>query len=234
MECVFCKIIEGALPSSVVCETADAIAIMDIQPIAQGHVLVMPKQHFATLREVPQALAHSLFDLALQIEKSLWETEGIACEGTNILQNNGRSAWQDVHHVHFHVIPRFAGDNFRIKYQPGKPTRAELDAVAGRIGEQLLSKRGVSALPQEDSKLLLRIQEQAPLQLLERAAILHEKRRNGILSEKEQEELHLITETIEKQHITRLELLTELAQRRGIPLKTLMTQLGVAPFPTHG
>lgn len=99
---------------------------------------------------------------------------------------------------------------------------------------ELLSKRSVSALSQEEAKLLLRIQESAPLELLERAAILHEKRRNETLTEKEQEELILITGTIEKLHITRLELLTELAHRRSIPLRTLITQLGVVPFPSHG
>ena len=98
----------------------------------------------------------------------------------------------------------------------------------------MLSKRSISSIPQDEANLLLRIQESMPLPLLERAAILHEKRRDEVLAKNELEELLQITETIENQHIIRLELLTELAIRRSIPLKTLMEQLGITPFPSHG
>lgn len=128
--CIFCKIIKGDLPASIVFENDEIIAIMDIQPINIGHVLVMPKQCYTTLREVPTALAQKIFGVVSKIEKAIWNIEGVQCEGTNILQNNGRSAWQEVYHVHFHIIPRFAGDNFRIKYKPKHPKRTELDNLS--------------------------------------------------------------------------------------------------------
>ncbi|MBK9453199.1 MAG: HIT family protein, partial [Bacteroidetes bacterium] len=68
---------------------------------------------------------------------SLWHTDGIRCEGTNILQNNGRSAWQEVNHVHFHIIPRFTGDDFKIKYEAKRPTRDALNQLADKIKMQL-------------------------------------------------------------------------------------------------
>lgn len=131
--CIFCKIIKSDLPSSVVFENDEVLAIMDINPINFGHVLVMPKKHYQSLREVPTELSQKIFAVVTKIEKALWEIDRIKCEGTNILQNNGRSAWQEVFHLHFHIIPRFAGDNFRIKYVAKKPERVELDAVCGAI-----------------------------------------------------------------------------------------------------
>lgn len=82
---------------------------MDINPINPGHVLVMPRQHYAQLREVPTEVGQALFSAVTQIEKVLWNLPDIQCEGTNVIQNNGRAAWQDVFHVHFHVIPRIKG-----------------------------------------------------------------------------------------------------------------------------
>lgn len=135
--CVFCKIIKGALPASVVYENETTLAIMDINPINKGHVLIMPKKHYASLREMPEQETAQLMSVVAKVEKAVWEVEDIACTGTNILQNNGRHAWQDVFHVHFHVIPRFEGDGFKIKFQAGKPERAVLDQLAGSIAGQL-------------------------------------------------------------------------------------------------
>ena len=106
---------------------------MDINPINRGHVLVMPKTCYSSLKEVPQELALQLMSVVIQIEKALWKVDGLQCEGTNILQNNGKSAWQDVFHVHFHIIPRFAGDNFKIKFQAQKPAREELDEISALL-----------------------------------------------------------------------------------------------------
>lgn len=135
--CVFCKIIKGALPASVVYEDETTLAIMDINPINKGHVLIMPKKHYASLREMPEQEANHLMSVVAKVEKAVWELEDIACTGTNILQNNGRHAWQDVFHVHFHVIPRFEGDGFKIKFQAGKPEREVLDQMAGAISNKL-------------------------------------------------------------------------------------------------
>lgn len=133
ISCVFCRIIRRELPASIVYEDDTVLAIMDINPINQGHVLVMPKHCCQSLQELPDTTAQQVFAVVKKVEAALWQAGDIACEGTNILQNNGRSAWQDVFHVHFHVIPRFAGDGFKIKYQAGRPTRTELDQMAAAL-----------------------------------------------------------------------------------------------------
>jgi histidine triad (HIT) family protein len=137
-KCIFCSIIKGELPASIVFEDDQILAIMDIQPINTGHVLVMPKTCYQLLHHLPASLAQKLFDTVAVVEKALWETEDIVCEGTNILQNNGRSAWQEVNHVHFHIIPRFSGDNFKIKFQAKRPERAELDILSQKISNKLV------------------------------------------------------------------------------------------------
>jgi histidine triad (HIT) family protein len=131
--CIFCKIIQGELPSSIVHEDEHVIAFLDINPINPGHVLIVPKQHYASLKEVPTETAMQLFKVVLDVEKAVWIADGVRCEGTNLLQNNGKSAWQDVFHVHFHVIPRYKGDNFKIKIEAEKPSREELDTMATHI-----------------------------------------------------------------------------------------------------
>jgi len=138
-KCIFCSIIKGELPASTVFEDDELLAIMDIQPINIGHVLVMPKTCYPFLHHVPDKLAQKLFSTVAKIEKALWETEGIICEGTNILQNNGRSAWQQINHVHFHIIPRFSGDQFKIRYQSKHPERAELEQISKKISDKLYS-----------------------------------------------------------------------------------------------
>ncbi len=136
MDCIFCKIIRGKVPSSKVYEDEEVIAFMDLFPIHEGHVLVVPKQHYATLREVPLVLAEKLMKVVVQLERSIWES-GLTWEGTNILQNNGTSAGQDVHHVHFHIVPRDSEDGFRFKYTALKPSRADLDQTAQTLRNSL-------------------------------------------------------------------------------------------------
>jgi histidine triad (HIT) family protein len=135
--CIFCKIVRSELPASIVYENDEVLAIMDIQPINTGHLLVIPKTHYQFLHQVPHELGQKLFAAVQTLEKALWQVEGLRCEGTNILQNNGRSAWQEVPHAHFHIIPRFADDKFKIRFQAGKPDRADLDQLAARIVQAL-------------------------------------------------------------------------------------------------
>lgn len=140
MDCIFCKIIAGELPASKVYEDEQLLAFMDIRPVNEGHLLVVPKNHHALLKDMPLESADHLFKTAIRIERCLWETD-IPCEGTNLLQNNGATAWQEVHHVHVHVIPRLSGDYSRIKLSLSalKPNRTELDTTAKKIEAALQS-----------------------------------------------------------------------------------------------
>lgn len=135
--CVFCAIREGKLPASKIYEDEEVLAIMDIQPINPGHVLVLPKAHYGQMKDLPASLAAKIFAVVKQVEEALWKTDAIPCAGTNILQNNGRIAFQEVHHVHVHVIPRIAGDGLKVHLPTHKTERAELDELSEIIAEYL-------------------------------------------------------------------------------------------------
>lgn len=135
MDCVFCRIIAGELPGSVVHRDARCIAFLDIRPFHPGHLLVVPLAHASGLAELdPEDGAH-VFRVAQQLASTLKASEAVRCEGVNLLLADGAVAGQEVFHVHLHVLPRFPGDTFR--FRPGPlgppPTRAELDALAAAL-----------------------------------------------------------------------------------------------------
>lgn len=130
-DCIFCKIAGGDIPSSTVYEDADFRAIMDISPANKGHVIIIPKDHFANVFEIPEDLAGKAFQIAKKIAKA--EKELFNCDGVNILQNNGEAAGQTVPHFHLHLIPRFEGDGQTIGWNPGKPSGEELAALAQEL-----------------------------------------------------------------------------------------------------
>ena len=132
--CAFCDLIHGAGEVSVCYEDADALAFMDIQPVNAGHVLVVPRQHFESLLDIPQDLAMHLFEVAMRIGPVVRKVSG--AQGMNIVVNSGRAAGQDVFHYHVHLIPRKVGDGFDIPLPFGgspMPDRTQLDACAVRI-----------------------------------------------------------------------------------------------------
>ncbi|KKY24610.1 putative hit domain protein [Phaeomoniella chlamydospora] len=98
--CIFCKIIKGEIPSFKLFESDKVFAFLDIQPLAYGHALVIPKYHGAKLGDIPDDQLTEVLPVAKSIAKA------IGAEDYNILQNNGRLAHQLVDHVHFHVIPK--------------------------------------------------------------------------------------------------------------------------------
>lgn len=131
--CVFCKIIAGEIPSTAVYEDDDFKAILDVNPAARGHVIIIPKKHAANIYELEDADAAKVFPIAKKIAAALQKTYG--CDGVNVLQNNGEAAGQTVFHLHVHVIPRYNDDDIKIKWKPGETP--DLDAVAKEIGKNL-------------------------------------------------------------------------------------------------
>ena len=132
--CIFCDLIHGAGEVSICYEDRDAIAFMDIQPVGAGHVLVVPREHFESLLDIPRPLAMHLFDVAMRLGPTIRRVSG--AEGMNIVVNSGAAAGQDVFHYHVHLIPRRAGDGFDIPLPfPASttPDRTFLDAMAARI-----------------------------------------------------------------------------------------------------
>ena len=115
-------------------EDADVVAFMDVQPVNAGHVLVVPREHFESMEDIPHPLAMHLFEVAMELSPVV---KNVAkADGMNVVVNSGAAAGQDVFHYHVHVIPRCQGDGFDIPLPfPGSemPDRTVLDVHAARI-----------------------------------------------------------------------------------------------------
>src|SRR5436305_7740525 len=136
--CTFCDLIHGAAEVSICHEDADAIAFMDIQPVNNGHVLVVPREHYESLLEVPIELGTHLFRVTMRIANAVRNVSG--CTDMNIVVSSGAAAGQDEPHYHIHIIPRREGDGFDIPLPfngSEMPDRTLLDAYAARIGSAL-------------------------------------------------------------------------------------------------
>lgn len=137
--CVFCDIIQGQSPASVVYADEQAIAFMDIQPVVTGHLLVIPRAHAASLAELDPGTGAHLFRVGMQLAAALRRST-LRCEGVNFFLADGEVAGQDVFHVHLHILPRFQGDGFGLHFPPGywdRPSRDALDALAAQVREAL-------------------------------------------------------------------------------------------------
>lgn len=134
--CIFCKILAGEIPSATVYEDELFQAILDVNPAARGHVIILPKNHAANLFELPDEDASRILIVARKIAAAMMKTWH--CDGINILQNNGEAAGQSVFHLHVHVIPRFEGDteHINIGWRPGE-TPEDLQAIADEIKSNL-------------------------------------------------------------------------------------------------
>jgi len=137
--CVFCEIIAGHLPASVVYRDDSCIAFMDIKPVNAGHLLVVPIAHAPSLSDVDPAIGGALFTVAQRLSVAVRKS-GLKAEGVNLLLADGEAAGQEVFHVHLHVLPRFSGDGFGHRFPPSyglEPGRDELDMNAGWIKRAL-------------------------------------------------------------------------------------------------
>jgi histidine triad (HIT) family protein len=132
--CIFCDLIQGAAEVSVCYEDSDAIAFMDVQPVNGGHVLVVPRDHYESMCDVPPKVAMHLFDVSMRLAPIIRDVSG--CGDMNLVVNSGEAAGQNVFHYHVHLIPRRNDDGFDIPLPfPGSqmPDRTFLDAMAARI-----------------------------------------------------------------------------------------------------
>jgi histidine triad (HIT) family protein len=134
MDCLFCKIVEGSIPSNKVYETDNILAFLDITPVNEGHTLVIPKTHYENLFEIPD---ETLSTIALEL-KHLGSAVQKATNagGINIAMNNREAAGQIVPHAHFHIIPRYIADGQKLmhgrKYAEGR-----IDIVAENIKKEI-------------------------------------------------------------------------------------------------
>jgi histidine triad (HIT) family protein len=132
-DCIFCRIGAGTAPASIIAETPDALAFMDINQPTPGHALVIPRLHVRDIYELDDELAASVFSLTVRVAKAV--KLALAPDGLNLLQANERAGQQEVFHFHMHVIARYAGDRDRVRlgWRPDLPARDELDRLAAKI-----------------------------------------------------------------------------------------------------
>lgn len=107
--CIFCKIINKEIPAKIVYEDNDFLAMLDIAPATKGHVLILPKEHAATLTELSDDKASKILVLAKKIINAMMKVHGFT--SYNLIQNNGKLAGQTVNHFHLHLIPRYSVDD---------------------------------------------------------------------------------------------------------------------------
>ncbi len=131
-ECIFCKITKREIPSKIVYENSLNLAFLDISPISTGHTIVIPKNHYSTLEDIPD---HELTELYKVVKKTaMMIHKKLQIDGYNILQNNFAAAGQVVKHFHVHIIPRnFDDDKFRIKIPRTPADEADLHNVLKKM-----------------------------------------------------------------------------------------------------
>ncbi len=131
MDCIFCKIANGEIPAKTIYEDEEFRVILDLSPATKGHALILPKQHFANIYEIPEELAAKAMKLAKKM--AIQMTEKLHADGFNIIQNNNEIAGQTVFHFHIHLIPRYAQDHQNINWQQTSPSAEELEEIKNQI-----------------------------------------------------------------------------------------------------
>ena len=130
-DCVFCKIIAGQIPSYKVYEDEVVFAFLDITPLVKGHTLVVPKAHHATVMETPGEVLGAVNERIPKISRAVLAATG--AKACHVLVNNGSEAMQSVHHLHYHILPRVAGDGFHIPWNAKPIDKAAAPGLVAAI-----------------------------------------------------------------------------------------------------
>jgi histidine triad (HIT) family protein len=130
-DCIFCKILAGELPATIVDQDEHTVSFMDIHPATRGHALVIPRAHSRDLLSIEpndlEAVALAAKRLAERVN------EYLGADGVNVINSCGAAAWQTVFHFHIHVIPRYKGDPLRLPWVPGPGDPVEIAAAAAQL-----------------------------------------------------------------------------------------------------
>jgi histidine triad (HIT) family protein len=130
-DCIFCKIVNGQIPCFKLFEDAETLAFMDINPVHDGHCLVIPRGHYPNVFEIaPEAIAAAA-RTAVRVAKAVNAT--VKPDGLNLMQANGPGAGQSVEHFHFHIFPRRLGDGVAINWEPKPGDMNRIAELAERI-----------------------------------------------------------------------------------------------------
>lgn len=129
--CIFCRIVAGTLPATVVAETGRSLAFMDINPGSYGHLLAVPRRHTADLTTADPDDLTDVVLLAQRLARQVRERLG--ADGVNLMQSSGPAAWQTVFHLHLHVIPRYTGDPLVLPWRPAPGDPAQIAKAAAAL-----------------------------------------------------------------------------------------------------
>ena len=131
-DCIFCKLATGVFPTNSIYEDEDFNVILDASPATKGHALILPKEHYDNVYEMPDALLEKTIKLAKKIIQK--ETDVLGCDGYNIVQNNGEAAGQTVFHFHMHLIPRYKEKNMpMVTWKPNEFPEEEMKDICRRM-----------------------------------------------------------------------------------------------------
>ena len=129
-DCLFCGIVAGTTPATIVLETDDVVGFLDVRPVFKGHTLLVPREHLVTLSDLPESLMVPLLGTAQRVADAI--TSGLGAQGTFVAMNNVVS--QSVAHLHVHVVPRTKGDGLRGFFWPRtKYAEGEAEEYAAKL-----------------------------------------------------------------------------------------------------
>jgi len=131
ISCVFCKIARKQASAALVYEDESVMAFLDIRPLSEGHTLVIPKEHYATIFEIPEELVAHLHRIVKRV--ALAVKKATEADGISIIQQNGKAAGQEIFHLHVHVIPRFEGQKLMRFSETSEVDKEKLNQVAANI-----------------------------------------------------------------------------------------------------
>jgi len=135
MECVFCKIVAGEMPSHKIYEDDKVVAFLDINPVNPGHTLIAPKVHYDNVLDTPDDILQHMIVVIKKITPAI--LKGVGSESCNIEINNGAIAGQIIMHNHWHIMPRFKDDGHRLLFEGEPYKEGEAEKIAGKIKENI-------------------------------------------------------------------------------------------------
>ena len=136
MDCIFCSIVAGDIPAATVYEDEHVFAFMDIAPANPGHTLVIPKQHYRNIFDMPAEVGSKIMKAAVPLANAI--RTALNPDGLNLFQSNEAAGFQTVFHFHLHLIPRWEGDPLaRLSWRPSEGDMEEIGNIAAKIREAL-------------------------------------------------------------------------------------------------
>ena len=133
-DCIFCKLANGDIPTNTLYEDCVRV-IFDAEPAAEGHVLILPKEHFDNIYELDDDTAGHVFKVAKKIATAMNKT--LDMDGLNVVQNNGEAAGQTVFHFHMHIIPRHNDDTVNVGWEKHKVSSERIKDITDEVRKYL-------------------------------------------------------------------------------------------------